>query len=131
MSKRIRKTDNTTASQHQTSTQISWSGPLPPPAALEHFDRIIEGGASRILAMAEAEQSHRIDMERATLGAEVADQRRGQWLGATVAGLCVLGAMISVYLGADWRVSIAFLGVPVLGIVKALINGRRGQSAGE
>lgn len=125
MARRNRKTENQPAVQHQSSTQISWSGPLPPPAALEHFDRIIPNGASRILAMAETEQTHRVAMETAALDAEIADQRRGQWLGASVAILCVLAAAFSAYHGAPWQVTVAFLGVPVLGIVKALVNGRR------
>lgn len=75
--------------------------------------------------MAETEQNHRIAMETAALTAEVADQRRGQWLGAAVAILCVLAAAFSAHLGAPWQVPVAFLGVPVLGIVKALVNGRR------
>jgi uncharacterized membrane protein len=37
-----------------------WTGPLPPPAALEQFERVIPGGAERILRMAEQEQAHRI-----------------------------------------------------------------------
>ncbi|WAR43739.1 DUF2335 domain-containing protein [Methylomonas rapida] len=40
-----------------TKVSVGWSGPLPPPAALEQFDTIIENGAERIFKMAEAEQS--------------------------------------------------------------------------
>ncbi len=44
-----------------------WSGPLPPPAALERFNQILPNGAERIVAMAEKEQSHRIEYEKMVL----------------------------------------------------------------
>jgi uncharacterized membrane protein len=106
-------------------SEIAWSGPLPPPAALEHFDRIIEGGASRILAMAEREQTHRIDTEKNAISAEIADTKRGQWLGAVITVIAVCGAIYTAIQGAHPLVSIALVGVPVLGLVKAIISGRR------
>jgi hypothetical protein len=45
----------------------SWHGPLPPPAALEHFERIVPGAAQRLIDMAEAEQKHRHSIEAGTL----------------------------------------------------------------
>lgn len=110
--------------------EVSWSGPLPPPAALEQFDRIIEGGASRILAMAEREQTHRIEAEKAAISAEIKDTKRGQWLGALIPVIAVCGAIYTAFLGASPWVSIALVSVPVLGMVKAIINGR-GSPKGE
>lgn len=57
--------------------QVSYSGPVPPPQFMREFNEIIPGAAERILAMAEAQTSHRIAIEakavnsgnmRATLG---------------------------------------------------------------
>ncbi|MGY6277633.1 DUF2335 domain-containing protein [Methylomonas sp. MgM2] len=50
------------ANNTHTDTRVSalgWSGPLPPPAALEQFNSIIDNGAERIFKMAEAEQAAR------------------------------------------------------------------------
>lgn len=116
-----------TANKHVTEAhraEVSWTGPLPPPAALEHFDRIIPGGASRILEMAEREQSHRIKLENSMLASETSDTRRGQWFGAGVAFAALIGAVLTVLYGAHPSVSIALVSVPVLGIVKALVDGR-------
>ena len=39
----------------------TYSGPLPPPAQLEHYERILPGAAERILAMVETEQRARLE----------------------------------------------------------------------
>lgn len=66
-----------------------WSGPLPPPADLEKIDRIVPGGADRLLCMAEREQIHRIE-----------DAKRGQYLGwSLAAGAVVKAAVVSLCRG--------------------------------
>jgi len=102
----------------------SWSGPLPPPAALEKFNQIIPNGAERILAMAEKEQSARIEYEKAALSAAIIDTRRGHFLGASISILAILGAAYTAWIGAHWAVSCALVGIPILGIVKALVSSR-------
>ena len=91
-----------------------WSGPLPPAAELEKIDQIIPGGADRLLHMAEKEQMHRID-----------DARRGQYFGWSLAlGAVIAAALVSLCHG-PWQVSVALVGIPVLGAVHALIQGRK------
>jgi hypothetical protein len=91
-----------------------WSGPLPPPAELGRIDQIIPGGADRLLRMAEKEQSHRIE-----------DAKRGQYLGwSLAAGAVIAAALVSLGRG-PWQVSVALVGIPVLGAVQALIQGRK------
>jgi Flp pilus assembly protein TadB len=91
-----------------------WSGPLPPPSELEKIDQIIPGGADRLLRMAEKEQTHRME-----------DAKRGQYLGwSLAAGAVIAAAVVSVCHG-PWQVSVALVGIPVLGAVHALIHGRR------
>jgi len=61
-----RKKPHTNNSPSSTDTKVSavgWIGPLPPPAALQQFDSIIENGAERIFKMAEAEQAARLARE--------------------------------------------------------------------
>jgi predicted membrane protein DUF2335 len=94
-----------------------WSGPLPPAAELEKIDQIIPGGADRLLCMAEKEQTHRIE-----------DAKRGQYLGwALAAGAVVTATVVSLCHG-PWQVSVALVGIPVLGAVHALIQGRKEKS---
>jgi uncharacterized membrane protein len=105
-----------------------WTGPLPPPAALEQFERVIPGGAERILRMAEQEQAHRIGQENKGLAAEIDDSRRGQWLGGIVAFSAITGAAINSVFGGPWQASVALVGVPILGAVQAFIRGRESSS---
>jgi hypothetical protein len=80
-----------------------------PPAELEKIDQIIPGGADRLLRMAEKEQTHRIG-----------DAKRGQYLGwSLAAGAVIAAAAVSLCRG-PWQVSVALVGIPVLGAVQAL-----------
>jgi Predicted membrane protein (DUF2335) len=85
-----------------------WSGPLPPPAELEKIDRIIPGGADRLLRMAENEQTHRIE-----------DAKRGQYLGWSLAAGAVITAAVVSLCHGPWQVSVALVGIPVLGAVRS------------
>lgn len=55
---------------HQILHQ-EFSGPLPPPAALENYEKILPGAAERIIILAEGEASHRRDIEKMTRKAEI------------------------------------------------------------
>ena len=92
-------------------------GPLPPPSELEKIDQIIPGGADRLLRMAEKEQAHRIE------GA-----KRGQYLGWSLAAGAVIAAAVVSLCHGPWQVSVALVGIPVLGAVHALIQGRKEKS---
>jgi uncharacterized membrane protein len=105
-----------------------WTGPLPPPAALEQFERVIPGSAERILQMAEREQAHRIGQENKGLRAEIEDSTRGQWLGGIVAFSAIAGAALNSVFGGPWQASVALVGVPILGAVQAFIRGRESGS---
>jgi hypothetical protein len=84
---------------------------------LEKIDQIIPGGADRLLRMAEKEQTHRIE-----------DAKRGQYLGwSSAAGAVIAAAVVSLCRG-PWQVSVALVGIPVLGAVQALIQGRKEKS---
>jgi hypothetical protein len=106
---------------HETSLlgqmRSDWSGPLPPPAELEKIDQIIPGGADRLLRMAEKEQTHRIE-----------DAKRGQYLGWSLAAGAVMAAAVVSLCHGPWQVSVALVGIPVLGAVQALIQGRKAKS---
>jgi predicted membrane protein DUF2335 len=107
------------SSEHERSVlgqmrSAHWSGPLPPPAELEKIDQIIPGGADRLLRMAEKEQTHRIG-----------DAKRGQYLGWSLAAGAVIAAAVVSLCHGPWQVSVALVGIPVLGAVQALIHGRK------
>ena len=108
-----------------TPSQIisaEWQGPLPPPAVLERFNEIVPEGAERIFRMAEAEQKHRIEMEQRGLAAEISDTKRGQFLGTLIAAVALIAAAYCATIGAPWIVSVALVSIPIMGVVKAIID---------
>lgn len=102
-----------------------WQGPLPPPGALEQFDKIIPNGAERIMVMCEKEQAARIANDRMISIAEVAIEGGGRLVGAVLVLACVAAAAWSIHVGADWKVTIGFLSVPVMGAAAKLFERNR------
>jgi uncharacterized membrane protein len=108
-----------------------WKGPLPPPAALEHFERIVPGSAARLIEMAEAEQKHRHSIESGAMFTQQESVRltaRNNLIGMVlgfVALLCGIGAAVwSVIAGASWAVSLGFIGLPVMIVAAELVRRR-------
>jgi uncharacterized membrane protein len=97
-----------------------WSGPLPPPAALEQFERASPGAADRILKMAEKEEVHRQEMERIMVTSEVKSRNRGQFFGFAIAVIALLGGIWLVYSGKEWQGLVAIL-TPLIGLVGMFI----------
>lgn len=110
--------------QQVVSVSSQWSGPLPPPDALARFNEIVPNGAERIFKMTEAEQAHRITFENTGLVAAIAEAKRGQLLGASISIVSLVSAIISVYLGAHWTVTALLVGVPIMGLAKAIVDSR-------
>ena len=114
------------------------SGPLPAPEDLQRYEQLSPGAANRIISMAENEQNHRTAMAKLTLSSDIkhrddvhqAQQTNakaanrsamvGQYFGGVVGAGCVVGAMYSVYAGAHPVVAIAFVSLPVVGMIKAV-----------
>jgi uncharacterized membrane protein len=78
---------------------MQYSGPLPPPEALERYNQILPGAAERIIAMAESQHSHRQELEKHVITSNIAAQKLGTILGFTVAMTVVLGGMWLVHDG--------------------------------
>ena len=73
------------AQHHQTFT----SGPLPDPAVLDQYDRILPGLADRIVSMAETQSKHRQGIELAL----VSGNQRNEVIGMLVGGILALAFM--------------------------------------
>ncbi|MGH7450205.1 MAG: DUF2335 domain-containing protein, partial [bacterium] len=58
----------------------AFSGPLPPPEAVEHYNKIIPNGADRLLKMVELQSEHRRACEETGLKASISISKRGQIL---------------------------------------------------
>jgi uncharacterized membrane protein len=103
-----------------------WQGPIPPPALIQQYNQVVENGAERIMRMAETAQVAEIEMGRAW----VAENRRGQWLGAAVsmvalilaAALGAFGLYFTAPLGF-YILPAALVSVPVFAVVRAIVRG--------
>ena len=68
----------------------TFEGPLPPPAILEAYERLVPGAAERMLKMAENQSRHRQEIEKIVVRAGARDSL----LGVIVAALVVLGSFV-------------------------------------
>ena len=125
MAKQTAKANNPpTRRQIVAAARRQWSGPLPDPQSLGDFDAIIPYGAERIMRMSEKEQDHRIEFENARLNIMAGDTRRGHYLGLIISICAIIGAVYTASIGAHWTVSVALVGVPILGIVRAIVGNK-------
>ena len=76
-------------------------GPLPPPQILAKYGEIIPDGAERILAMAERQEEHRHQMEKAIVEAEIQQSRLGLILGFVVVMTMGIGGMVLIWHGSN------------------------------
>ncbi|MCX7173409.1 MAG: DUF2335 domain-containing protein [Proteobacteria bacterium] len=109
--------------QHQViATQ--WQGPLPPPEALEKFNAVVTNGAERIVCMVEEEQRHRQKYESNQLAAMIRDTRRGHYIGLAICLASIGGATAIAFAGLPWEIATALVGVPILGVITAIVNSK-------
>lgn len=67
----------------------SYSGPLPPADQIRAYEEVLPGSADRILAMAERQQEHRLNLERVTVNEAAQRSRWGLRLGFVIATLVI------------------------------------------
>ena len=115
-----------------------FSGPIPHPIVLEHYEAISPGAADRIIALAESETKHRHSMEIKMLEADIQtsqnslnhiarEVKTGQILGFFI-GIFAISAGVYITINGH-PVSGALFGTGgVLGLVTAFIYGRSGQN---
>jgi len=79
--------------------QYSYSGPLPPPEVLEHYEKIISHGAERIFAQFESQAGHRRLVESKIVNPEVFVQIFGAVSALLLAFLALGGGLFLVFEG--------------------------------
>jgi len=113
------------------SIEASFSGPLPPPQILEHYEKIIPGLANRIVNMAEEQGRHRRKMEGKIIEAQILDskeerieRRIGQILGFMIGFIALL---ISAYISINGSPITGSVigGGALVSLVSVFVIGRR------
>lgn len=81
--------------------ETSYSGPLPRPDDFAKYESVQQGAADRILSMAEKQQAHRISCEKMIVEENLQKDKRGQYLGALIALVCIGASVALGLLGHD------------------------------
>jgi uncharacterized membrane protein len=105
-----------------------WQGPYPPPAAVREYEAILPGTFNRMVSMAEQAQAAQIATIRQAQNYTRRDARRGQLLGFAATLVAMGCAVWCVHAGAPWVAGL-FLGVPVMAVVKSLIESAKKPAA--
>ena len=111
--------------------QEQFSGPLPHPETLQHYENIQPGFADRIIKMAESEQAHRHDCEKRALDAEISDgtadrleAMRGQNFALLIGVVGFAVSAWAAYCGQQ-IVGAVVGGTSILSLVGAFLAGRK------
>jgi len=87
---------------------------LPPLRTLEEVERSVPGGADRVLRM--IEEAHRAAFREST---------HGHWMGFALVILAIAAGVATALMGCAWQVSVALVGLPLVGVVRAFLPQRK------
>lgn len=101
-----------------------FSGPLPPPAILEDYERILPGAAARVFTMAEENNNFGIEIDRELVRGQFMERRLAQ-LGGFILGMT--GLVGAIYLGINgFEIAAGSLGgVTLASLVSTFIYGHK------
>ena len=100
-----------------------FSGPLPPPAQLNAYEKIFPGSAARLMAMAEKEQLNRHAMQALHANQHARAERLGLWIALVFGITLILGACVCAYF-RQVEIGCALVGAFGLSGLVAFIKGR-------
>jgi uncharacterized membrane protein len=123
--------ENPSVSDEQKETLIevtqvrssSFSGPLPPPEILEHYNGVVENGAERIMKMAENQASHRMKLEDKAVTSQLSQSKKGQIFGFIIALLLIASSVYCAFSGYESLGKILG-GSTILGLVAIFVTGK-------
>lgn len=111
-----------------TQTEIrQHSGPLPPADELQRYGQVVRDGAERIMTMAEAQQQHRMQLEKTVVSSQQAQSAAGQWMGFCLVVLMVIAGTWLGLSGKEVAAATVF-GTTILGVAGVFVIGRRSQA---
>ncbi len=102
--------------------QVTFSGPLPPPAILEHYDQVVPGAAERIITMTEQQSKHRQTLESKVVASDVFNSKLGLIFGF-ILGIVAIGGGILLTLQGQPIYGTIFGGLYLIGIVGVFVYG--------
>lgn len=121
---------NSSKSIKLTSTEVTstWSGPIPPPGALQRFNEIVPGAAERILNMAEKQLDHRMQMEETVVKGDSRRSYLGLTAGFILSAAIIAGGVFLVANGHDMAGGL-LVGVNIVGLAGVFVYGTHSRRA--
>ena len=116
------------AEVHRMQIEASWSGPLPPPSALQSYEDVLSGSADRILTMAEKQTDHRIYMESTALKGTFQRSYWGLAAGFVISAIVIGGGIYVISLGHDWA-GVSVIGLNLVGLASVFVLGSTSRRA--
>lgn len=101
----------------------SFQGPIPPPVIMEQYEDIYPGSVDRILAMAERQAAHRMDLERTVVRCDKRDSLLGLIFGFVLGLASIAGGVYCISNGNQISGSVVG-GLGVTGLVSVFVYGR-------
>ena len=98
---------------HTQTVIAQISSPLPPPEMLANYEHIQSGLIDKIIAMTDLEGTHRRDLERENLYAEIASLQRGDALISRAQVFAFVLSLLTVMVGG----TIGYFGAEIAGSV--------------
>ncbi|MFZ0864447.1 MAG: DUF2335 domain-containing protein [Candidatus Sulfotelmatobacter sp.] len=105
---------------------FSFSGPLPPPQLLSQYNEVVPYGAERLMKMAEAQQTHRQELEKTVIHGNVGSEKRGQWMGLFISMVVILAGTYLAGTGKQITGGI-LVGVDVVALAGVFVYGKKVQ----
>ena len=103
--------------------ESEWEGPLPPPAVLAQYERILPSSAERIFSMVETATVGAMRADGRLADAEIEQARTGQAMAFVIASVAV-GATIVFFASGTAVPGGLLLSFPVIMLVRALLPRR-------
>lgn len=113
-----------------TAVGVEYQGPLPPPSAFEHYERVLPGAADRILKMAEQQAEHRRVCEASLIQVETRSTHLGL-IFAFILGTLGIGGGIYLSLTDHSLAGLTSTIASLAALLGAFIYGRRQASETE
>lgn len=104
----------------------AYSGPLPPPATLAEYERVVPGLAERIVVQFEEQGRHRRTLELKVVESNATAQLRGQIVGGVIAIAAMVTAIVLMAMGLTTAGIVLFI-ADFATLAAVFITGRRGQ----
>lgn len=99
------------------------SGPLPDPETLFQYDKVISNGADRIMAMAEKQQDHRIELEKTAVRSQLSQSKKGQIFGFIIS-MVIVGCGTYLAICGHEKTGVVLIGTTLVALAGIFVLGR-------